>query len=492
MYFKINKTLLSDSISNIKKNIFGEISIIIPIFIFIVFAYLQSIFHHLNYFSNNWDLGFHNQLMYKWANFMTPSSTLWNPTYPMNHCFGDHVTLLMPIHSHLYWIFGSSALLVVQILYMCIGYIGMNKLVFHFTSNHLFSISSGVLFFLHYSIWAALFFDEHDNVYGMMFLPWIFYFYYSKKFKWFAISSILFLMGRDDLAITGIAIGAMCLMLDYKTHLKYSVTLLSMSLSYFILCHYLIIPTLSTAPSGYAAWRFNHLGKNVPEVALYIATNPIDFFSYFIDQPAKLEKLFYFIYTGGLLVFINWRIFAAIIPTFLITCLSDSLNLWGNWGHYNIVFAVTLPFLVCIVIHKYIASKYYVLCLILSAIIYFLALNTSRFNSMQRFSRMFNKEYYKRRANKEDIRSVLSVIPIDAAVSATNFYTPHLAFRQKSYFFPDVKDAEYIFMNEMDTIYNCYPFKDKEEFKKVIQEYKSHEHFELIKQQNGVLLFKRK
>ena len=111
---------------------------------------------------------------------------------------------------------------------------------------------------------------------------------------------------------------------------------------------------------------------------------------------------------------------------------------------------------------------------------------------MQRFSRMFNKEYYKRRANKEDIRSVLSEIPIDAAVSATNFYTPHLAFRQKSYFFPDVKDAEYIFMNEMDTIFNCYPFKDKEEFKKVIQEYKSHEHFELIKQQNGVLLFKRK
>ena len=468
------------------------VSVLIPILIFIILAYLQSIVNHLDYFSNNWDLGFHNQLIYKWAHFMTPSSTLWNPTYPMNHCFGDHVTLLMPFHAHLYWLFGSSALLVAQILYMCIGYIGMNKLVFHFTKNHLLSIGSGVLFFLHYSIWAALFFDEHDNVYGVMFLPWVFYFYFSDKFKWFVISSILFLMGRDDLAITGIAIGAMCLLLDYKTHLKYAAKLFSMSLIYFVICHYLIIPSLSTVPTGYAAWRFNHLGKTVPEVILNISTNPGKLLSYFVDQPEKQEKLNYFLYTGGFLVFLNWRFFAAIIPTFLITCLSDSWSLWGNWGHYNIVFSVTLPFLVCFAIYKFSPSKYYFPLLILSGIVYFQALNTSRFNDWQRFSRIFHKEHYERRPNKQEIKSALSEIPKDAAVSATNFYTAHLAFRQKSYFFPDVKDAEYIFINEMDTMYNCFPFKDKEEFKKVIQDYKNNENFELIKQQNGVLLFKRK
>lgn len=87
------------------------------------------------------------------------------------------MTLLMPLNSQLYWIFGSSALLVAQIGYCIFGSIGIYKLVVEKTANYSLALGAVLLFFSHYSLYAALTFDAHDNVYGMMFLPWMFYFF---------------------------------------------------------------------------------------------------------------------------------------------------------------------------------------------------------------------------------------------------------------------------------------------------------------------------
>ena len=104
------------------------------IFIFLCIAYLaaaslQSLVQHYQFLTNTWDLGFHNQLMYKFSHFKSPGTTLWNANYPLTCFLGDHVTLLMPLNSQLYWLFGSYTLLVVQILYGLVGALGLYKLI---------------------------------------------------------------------------------------------------------------------------------------------------------------------------------------------------------------------------------------------------------------------------------------------------------------------------------------------------------------------------
>ena len=50
------------------------------------------------------------------------------------------------------------------------------------------------------------------------------------------------------------------------------------------------------------------------------------------------------------------------------------------------------------------------------------------------------------------INGALKEIPPDAAVSASGLLLPHLAFREKIYYYPAVNDAEYICANvEGDT-----------------------------------------
>jgi hypothetical protein len=51
---------------------------------------------------------------------------------------------------------------------------------------------------------------------------------------------------------------------------------------------------------------------------------------------------------------------------------------------------------------------------------------------------------YKANFNVKKVTLYLNLIPEDARVSASGTITPHLSFREKIYYFPWVKNAEYL------------------------------------------------
>jgi uncharacterized membrane protein len=437
------------------------------------------------------DLGFHNQLIYKFAHFSRPSSTLWNPQYELKNCFGDHFTLLMPLNAQLYWIFGSYTLLVCQILYCLIGALGIYKLISSKYQSYNLALAGVFLFFTHYSLYSALDFDAHDNVYGMMFLPWILYYYHKLNYKAFIASLLIFLIARDDLALTGIFLGISLLIFDWKKGKKFAITCLLISLSYFIIVFLIIMPPLSPVPWGYSAWRFNALGKNIPEVFHTIITKPFYSLSIFTDTIEKQQKIKFFLMTGGVLAFIKPRYILIFLPTFLVTCLSDGWTLWGNMYHYNIIFAVLLPILITSIVSNFrIKSVKYVII----GIAFFMNLHyleKNYFHDWSAFNRIFTSSYYNKRDNQSEIKEALNIIPKSASVSAANHLTPHLAFREKIYCFPDFKDAEYIAINEEDEANDFYPFLSPDEFKESVIKIRKNKDYNLIFDKNEMLLFKK-
>lgn len=459
--------------------------------IFVIVASLHSLVSHYLFFSNNWDLGFHNQLMYKWAHFRNPSSTLWNPYYELKNCLGDHFTLLMPINSQLYWIFGSYGMLVAQIFYMIIGATGIYKLIqFKCKSNNL-ALLGVFLFFTHYSLYAALAFDAHDNIYGMMFLPWVLFFYYKKNFSAFIFSLFIFLAAREDLAFTGISLGLSLLIFD-RGQKKFAVACFLIPLFYFIIVYNFIMPSLFPLPVKHVDSRFGNLGSSFPEVIQTVITKPFYTLQLFLDQKEKQEKFNYFLMTGGILVFIQPRFIFIFFPTFCITCLSSAWGLWGNLYHYNIVFAVMLPFLVITTAELIKNLKLKYILLSAAVIMNLITLKNIRFSDWTGFGRIFTEDYYKRRSNLTEIHEGLSLIPDTSSISAINFLTPHLAFRDKAYFFPDVKDAEYIAINVADTAYNLYPVHSVSEFMNNIQQLRDGHDYEVIYEKNKMLVFRKK
>lgn len=471
---------------------FPKIFFVIICLVYLVVAWLQSIIQHDQFLTNNWDLGFHNQLMYKFSHLKLPGSTLWNSQYPLTCFLGDHVTLLMPLHSQLYWLFGSNTLLIVQILYGLVGALGLYKLInYKFDSAYL-ALAGVSLFFTHYSLYSALDFDAHDNVYGMMLLPWILYFYYKGNMKLFLMSLGIFLFAREDLALTAIMLGICFLIFDGATKWKYGLLCLIISCAYFLLTYKLIIPYFSPLPGGgYAAWRFTHLGSSMQEVVMNSISNPGRFLSIAFDTIEKQEKLKYFLYTGGILFFIRPQFALLVVPTFFTTCLSSSWTLWGNMFHYNILFAVLLPFLVVSTTTLFRSNIIKAALLLFFIYLNLQYLNKNFFHDWKTFDRIFTYDYYHQRQNQNEIKEGLNIIPKEAVVSATNYYTPHLAFRDKVYFFPDVKDAEYIVINEADGKDRFYPFESSEKFMEAVKLLREDPKYELIFEKNKMLIFRK-
>jgi uncharacterized membrane protein len=461
---------------------------------FFVVACLQSLTLHYNFFSNNADLGFHNHLVYKFSHFKAPSTTLWNVngTY-LSNCFGDHVTGLMPLNSQLYWLFGSYTLLIVQILYMLIGARGLYKLI-SFRCKHTGLALFGVLlFFTHYSVYAALDFDAHDNVYGAMFLPWILYHYYRRNLRGFILCLLVFLIARDDMALTGMCMGLSLLIFDWKRERIYGLSCFLISLGYFMLAFYVIIPNLSPfAGGGYNAWRFAALGNNIPEVMQTVFTRPLYTLSMFVDDPAKQDKFIYFLWTGGALLLFQPRFILFVFPTFFITCMSYDWGLWGNMNHYNIIFSVVLPFVIVLCVYRFRHAFIRNALLLIALYLNIQYLNENFFRDWTHFDRIFSAEFYHKRKAAPEIREMLGLIPPDAPVSASNHLTPHLAFRDKAYWFPDINDAEYVAINADMADTQFYPMKSAEDFKAAIRKLKDDPAWDTIYDKEGVLLFKKK
>jgi uncharacterized membrane protein len=461
---------------------------------FFTVACLQSLTLHYQFFSNNADLGFHNHLMYKFSHLKAPSTTLWNVngTY-LGNCFGDHVTGLMPLNSQLYWIFGSYALLLAQIGYMVAGARGLYKLISFKCGSTGLALFGVLLFFTHYSVYAALDFDAHDNVYGMMFLPWILYHYYRKNMRGFILCLLIFLIARDDLALTGICMGLSLLIFDWKKDRRYGLTCFLVSLGYFILAFYVIIPNLSPfAGGGYNAWRFAALGNNIPEVIQTVFTRPLYTLRMFVDDPAKQDKFIYFLWTGGALMLFQPRFILFVFPTFFVTCMSYDWGLWGNMNHYNIVFSVVLPFVIALCVYRLRSAVLRGIILLLALHFNIKYLNENFFRDWSHFDRIYSSEFYHKRKAAPEIREMLTLIPPDAPVSATSHLTPHLAFRDKAYWYPDVNDAEYIAINADMPDAEFYPMGSADEFKASIDALKTKQEWELLYDKKGVLLFKKK
>ena len=485
-------------IKKLFSSIISGFSVQKAVFVFLCLAYLvvaslQSLVQHEQFLTNTWDLGFHNQLMYKFSHFKIPGTTLWNANYPLTCFLGDHVTLLMPLNSQLYWLFGSYTLLIVQILYGLVGALGLYKLInYKFESPNL-ALAGVILFFTHYSLYSALDFDAHDNVYGMMLLPWMLYFYYKENLKLFLISLGIFLLAREDLALTSIMLSLCILIFEWKTKWKYGLSCFIISVVYFFITYKLIIPHFSPLPEGgYAAWRFTHLGASMQEVMTNALINPGRFLSLMFDGIEKQEKLKYFLYTGGILFFIRPQFALLVVPTFFTTCLSNSWTLWGNMYHYNILFAVLLPFLIVSVIVM-LKSNFFRAALMFAAFYLNLHyLEKNFFHDWRNFKRIFTEDYYHQRSNQNEIEEGLKLIPSDAAVSANNYYTPHLAFREKAYFFPDVKDAEYVVLNEADGKDRFYPFESPDKFLEAVSQLRDSSAFEIVYEKNQMLIFKRR
>ena len=485
-----------------KKNI-----ALVAVFLFFAIIYsLISIVNHYNFRTGSLDLGMFNHALYLFSHFKEAFFTLDARGAEVKY-LGDHFSPITILFSPISYILGSYTLLIIQIASIIFGGLGIYKYAKLYFDKDLIPILLLIHFFSIWGIYSALSYDFHTNVVASMLVPWLFLSYKKENHLSFLIFYVLILIAKENMAIWLIFI-MIGLVVDKqvssngkaKELFKFEIPLIVFSAIYSFIVLEKIMPAMRGEGFDQLS-RYSHLGNGVTEIIRTLFTNPQYVFSLLFENPEvgnnlfgyKSELHFMILVSGGFVLFNKPQYLIMLLPIYGQKLLSGNSGMWGINDQYSIEF---VPIISVCLIHfllnfkKSKTQKAWLIVVLVSTVMFSgIKLERRQFGWFFRTRVAFyDKKHYESNLNLKEIYSELSNLPSNAALSVSPNIGPHVAFRDKLYHFPIIKDADYIvvFSNKRST----WPLSI-EAFHKKISEIKEAGEFEVAYDENDLLIFKR-
>ena len=317
--------------------------------LFLVAYTVLGIVKH-NHFLSGYDLAIVDQIMWKYAFFHNPLTTI--QAYPFTYLTTDHVEFIYLFLAPLYWIWNDVRMLIFfQALFFCVSGLPVYAIARKKGLNQLLSLTLLFSYLFFYGVQNALWNDVHSNVFGAGFLAWLLYFLETNNMLGTGVSFFLAITSKEDMAFLTLGIGIAWLLqnifskqkkrvdkhpsffdhcLSFFLQNKTSLALIFFSLLYLFLVFVVYFPHFTL--QGY---RF--AGKeNMVSAALHL--------NYFANTASKREIIF---------VSLGWFGFLPLFaPLFLIPAFMDLYHFFviGNlvesaqeiFLHYRVTLAPLL------------------------------------------------------------------------------------------------------------------------------------------------------
>lgn len=464
---------------------------------------LISLVNHFLFRTYALDLGMYNHALFSFAHFKQAYFTLGIDGVEMPF-LGTHFSVIIIILSPLYYIFGSYTLLIIQIIAILLGGFAVYKLArFHLNPNTILPLIILIQFFSIWGIYSALSFDFHCNVLGAMLIPWFIYFIEKRELIRASIFLLLTLFTTETMALWAFFIIIGLIMKNWsvykKDYIKFEIPAAIFCFLYGALVIGVIMPSIQGSASNLQFGRYAHLGNSLSSILQTIIQNPVDtmslLFKNTLNDPTYdgiKQELFLMVFvSGGIALLLRPVYLFMLIPIFAQKLLSNDYALWGINSHYSIEFVPILSIAIIDLLRKLKNYKGWVaIFLTLTTLIFTVNVLDHRkskwYNKTN--NRFYSKAHYKSDIDIEETNSALKLISDDASVSVSPCMAPRLAFREKIYHFPIIKNADYIVLttNEGGT----YPLSE-DEFYSEINELKNSSTFITIYNNNSLMIFKR-
>jgi len=455
----------------------------------IIYASISLVNHFVyrTYFN---DLGLYTNAMYNYVHGNWHRSLIF--------AGGEHIDLWLILFSPLSLIFGSYALLILQITFILFGGLGIYRYVFLLSNDKVLSLVSQFHFYFFFGIFTAVSFDYHSNVPAAMLVPWIFLF--LKQKKWIHAGFIFFLViiAKENMPLWMMFISSGLLFASLHVEKipgrfprikipsekkKLSLMLLVLFIvsgSYFIFLSQWFMPKYSFAVIGHLN-DYKLLGGSPSAAIGNFFSNPaemiIAFFTNHTGNPAgdylKAEFLLLLFISGGWVLLIRPVYLWMCVPLFAQKLFTDNTQFWGLGGQYAVEFA---PIIV-IGIYEFLAlrksklvesgkTKFVMVkiaatvSVVLSVAVCFRVLDNTHAFVDKAAIRFYKERHYKSNTPLDAAQEAYRQIPDDAALSVQTHLAPHAALREKIYLFPEINDAQYIFLQMSGSGY--YPLTQDE------------------------------
>jgi uncharacterized membrane protein len=464
---------------------------------------LISLGNHYNYRTYAFDLGIYNNCLYQYGHFHKNHYPYLH--YMFSNFLSDHFSLYTIILSPLHYIFGSTTLLLVQIVSILFGAAGVYKIVKQASNIPFLPEIAMVHFLSFFGIYSALSFDYHDNVVSAMLMPWFFYYFKNNRFGLTWLYALLIVIGKENMPLWLMFVCLGLATAYFKDRQKRNTALLLtlFSVVYAVVILKYVMPNIDpTAPgNGYNQMRYSVLGTNMGELTANIFHHPMKiinalFANHLPDASLngiKMELYSCLLYSGGWLLIFRPQYLIMLIPVIAQKVLADDFGRWGINYHYSIEF---LPVIVIGFYDTLFKLKNARLSKLLAVTVCCMTIYITKATIDKRVSLYYGKEstcfyipeHYQCEFDKKEVKRVMKLIPKDVNLCAQNCFAAHLSFRKNIYQYPDVYDAEYIMLASSP---NAYPVRGPE-LDAAIRELNESRDWETLSADKGIYLFRKK
>jgi uncharacterized membrane protein len=479
-------------------------------FILLIFAIIFSLISLVNHYlfhTYALDLGVFNHATDSLLHFRKPVFTLGLEGYEISY-WGTHFSPITILYTPLYLIFGSYALLLIQIGVILFGGLGVYKYSLEKLNNLKMSLLVLVCFFGMWGIYSALSFDFHNTVIGAMLIPWFIYYYKKKDIPLSILFFVLIISTQENIALwmifilAGLIISAVFSKAyrNDKRSLYFHLSLLFLSVLYFLIVILILMPHLNQQTQQFH--RYSMFGNSFPEIAASIIRNPGTAMKLLFSSSSsaeitlgiKSELHIMVLLAGGVFLLYKPHYLIMLIPVYAQKMLSNDPVLWGINMQYSIEF---VPIISLCLVDSLVSLK--LRKNILTGILVVVMISTYASNiktMLDRHSIWYNKTntvfwqrgHYTSGVDLKELYSIIKSIPGKVTLSASSPLVPHLCNREKIYHFPVVKNAEFIAVLKGSG--GVYPL-GAEKLKEEIDSLKKDSSYITIRENEDIILLKR-
>ena len=351
------------------------------------------------------------------------------------------------------------------------------------------------------------------NLYGTAYIElciplllWLFYFFEEKKNTLFILTLVLCLMVREEVSLVTCFFGIYMLI---KKRYVMGVSTILLSLAYFFIVMFIVIPLYNGGNPHLATSTFSSLGSTYYDIIINILSHPIDTMNKIMNVP-KVGNFIILLIPLAFTSLINMSTFLIAIPNLAITFLSDSIT-HGSFILYYVSPSIPIFFYSAIVgINKIRKWRFVninslintILVASISATIFFGAtpISIAYWNKNYSVGNFYTTNFHRSAYIEEDrdvaAKEIVKLIPDGALISAEQHFLPLLYKKKRMVAFPDMSiDTEYVLIDRLNPkktggLDNTYlSFRENPEF--YYQKYFKNNDWIIIKEDQGVTLFKK-
>jgi uncharacterized membrane protein len=464
-------------------------SLIVILCGFVLYFIVYVVFRHAAFDTAGYDLGNVSQSMW---NTLRGKPLAMTTMEDVSSRWALHFEPILLLFVPMYAAFPSPVMLtVLQVLVVAAGAVPVFCLAWELLGSDWAGVLYAAVYLMYPALQAAVVFDFHAVTLAATFLAFALWALLQKRYIAFGVAAVLAMSCKEDMPLLVFTMGLYILVVQRQW--RVGVVTLVVSLVWFVVANFVIIPAHSPIGENIHIVRYGELGDSMGEVIVTVLTHPLRVLAVAFES-SRLPYWVLLTMPVAFTSFLDPLAFFMALPSLAINTLSSNPATYTpDVFHYT---APIVPFIV-------VASISGVACLSRR-----LGKGDDKLRSVWRNRLLIivvgASLAYHLMAGYTPLRlgfrwptpdahdvlaeQMLDRIPPQTSVSAANSLVPRLANRSQIYTFPKIENAEYV---AVDTQSSYFPFGDREELCAAARRLVTESEYGAVFFSDGLLLLRR-